>query len=76
MHRFRYWNHHVYEKPGALTGVNSLSLLDLQLDLIRGVLEVKTVHTVRLARKENNQWYWNITTNFDCTPVRTGTDKV
>ena len=73
---FRYWNHPVHEKPGAFTGVNSLSLLDLQLDLIRGVLEVKTVHTVRLARKENNQWYWNITTNFDCTPVRTGTDKV
>lgn len=39
-------------------------------------MELKTVHTVRLARKENNQWYWNITTSFDCTPVRTGTDKV
>ncbi len=73
---FRYWNHPVQEKPGSLTGANSLSLLDLQLDLIRGVLEVKTVHTVRLARKENNQWCWHITTNFDCTPVRTGTDKV
>ena len=73
---FRYWNHPVHEKPGSLTGANSLSLLDLQLDLIRGVLEVKTVHTVRLARKENNQWHWNITTNFECTPVRTGTDKV
>ena len=73
---FRYWNHPVHEKPGSLTGANSLSLLDLQLDLIRGVLELKTVHTVRLARKENNQWYWNITTSFDCTPVRTGSDKV
>ena len=73
---FRYWNHPVHEKPGSLTGANSLSLLDLQLDLIRGVLELKTVHTVRLARKENNQWNWNITTSFDCTPVRTGSDKV
>jgi len=73
---FRYWNHPVYEKPSSLTGANSLSLLDLQLDSIRGVLEVKTVHTVRLARKENNQSYWNITTSFDCTPVRTGTDKI
>lgn len=73
---FRYWNHPVHEKPSSFTGANSLSLLDLQLDSIRGVLEVKTVHTVRLARKENNQSYWNITTSFDCTPVRTGTDKI
>lgn len=73
---FRYWNHPFQEKPGALTGPNSLSLLDLQLDLIRGILEVKTINTVRMARRDNNQWFWNITTTFDCTPVRTGSDKI
>ncbi len=73
---YRYWNHPNQEKPTSITGANSLSLLDLQVDLIRGILEVKTIHTLRLARRENNQWFWNVTTNFDCTPIRTGSDRI
>lgn len=73
---FRFWNHPFAEKPSATIGQNSLSLLDLQTNFVRGELEVKSVLQARLAQDQEARWVWQLNATLECTPLRTGVEKL
>src|SRR5262249_18508700 len=57
--------------PGALT------LLDLEPEIVRGQLETRVSHLLRLRRGEGEgEWVRRVTTPLDAAPIRTGVEHL
>lgn len=73
---FHYWGVPLSDKPSAATGPGSLSLLDVEAEPVRGLIEARVGHTLQVVRDGSGARRWRIKTRVEATPVRTGVDQV
>jgi hypothetical protein len=66
------------EKPLANAGwAAGLSLLEVESEAVRGLLETRVNHLLRLQRGDGEApWGWRVTTTVEATPVKTGVDHL
>jgi hypothetical protein len=54
-----------------------LVLLDVESEAVRGLLEARTNHVLRLQRGDGETpWSWRVTSTIEATPVKTGVDHL
>ena len=74
---FRYANITLPEKPTAPTGPASLSLLDIEPQSTRGLVETSVQYTLRLEYDDKrNGLVWRVKTTIDYMQFRTGVDHL
>jgi hypothetical protein len=73
---FHYWGVPVNERPSALTGPGSLSILDIDAEAVRGLVEARVTHAVQLSRSPSGGRYWHLKTRIEATPVRSGVEQM
>ncbi len=73
---FRYWGVPLTEKPAAATGPGSLSLLDVEAEAVRGLVEARVSHDLHLTRDATGARRWRLKTRIEATPVRSGVELV
>jgi len=62
------------EKPKAATGPGSFSLLDIEAETVRGVVEARLSHVLRLARPGPEPRHWEATTTVKGRVVQPGVE--
>lgn len=73
---FDYWGVPPTDKPAAATGPGSLSLLDIEAETIRGLVEARVSHALQLTRDATGARRWRLKTRIEATPVRSGVEQV
>jgi hypothetical protein len=74
---FRYNTVRLPEKPSAVSGPSSMSLLDVEPQSTRGLVVTTVQHALRLEYDDKRGGYvWRVRTTIDATPFRTGVDHL
>jgi hypothetical protein len=61
---------------GSLAGASGVPLISVQVEEVKGAVEVKTLQGLRLLENEKTKFSaWQLTTRVEATPLRTGVDR-
>jgi hypothetical protein len=67
---FSYW------KLPANAGRSAVPLMTVEAETVKGAVEIRTTHLLRMMKAGSDDSYFRIKTKFDVTPIRTALDRI